>query len=137
MLIIMILNFQTNGLTERFNQTLCCSLNKLVNQAHNEWDTKLETVLFAYRVSRHRSTGYSPFFMMFHRVPQLPVEADVETNTDMTDKDLDPETTADAYIERMLKRQEDTKSVAGENIKKAQRKQKEGYDKRHSPEVCI
>ncbi len=84
-----------------------------MNQAHDDWDTKLET---AYRVSRHRSTGYSPFFMMLHREPRLLIEADLETDTDITGKDLDTETTADAFIERLLKRQEDTKSVAGENM---------------------
>ncbi len=62
--------------------------------------------------------------MMFHCVPRLPIEADVQTITDMTNKDFDPETTADTYSERILKRQEDTKSVAGENIKKAERKLK-------------
>ena len=53
----------------------------------------------------------------------------------MTSEDIDTETTADAFIEKMLKRQEDIKSIAGENIKKSQKKQKECYDKRHSPEV--
>ncbi len=113
--------FQTNGLTERFNQTICRSLSKLVNETHNDWDTKLDTILFAYRVSKHRSTGYSPFFMMFHREARLPIEADVEqneTDTVVTSEDIDTETTADAFIEKMLKRQEDIKSIAGENIKK-------------------
>ena len=36
-------------------------------------------------------------------------------------EDIDTETTADAFIEKMLKRQEDIKSIAGENIKKSQK----------------
>ena len=88
-----------------------------MNEAHNDWDTKLDTILFAYRVSKHRSTGYSPFFMMFHREARLPIEADVEQNETVTSEDIDTETTADAFIEKMLKRQEDIKSIAGENIK--------------------
>ena len=92
-----------------------------MNEAHNDWDTKLDTILFAYRVSKHRSTGYSPFFMMFHREARLPIEADVEQNETVTSEDIDTETTADAFIEKMLKRQEDIKSIAGENIKKSQK----------------
>ena len=38
-------------------------------------------------------------------------------------------------MEKMLKRQSDVKSNAAGNIAKAQAKQKETYDKRHSPEV--
>ncbi|XP_064407174.1 circumsporozoite protein-like [Halichondria panicea] len=72
--------------------------------------------------------------MMFHREARLPIEADVEQNETVTSEDIDTETTADAFIEKMLKRQEDIKSIAGENIKKSQKKQKECYDKRHSPE---
>ena len=58
--------------------------------------------------------------MMFRREARLPIEADVEqneTDTVVTSEDIDTETTADAFIEKMLKMQEDTKSIAGENIK--------------------
>ena len=72
--------------------------------------------------------------MMFHREARLPIEADVEQNETVTSEDIDTETTADAFIEKMLKRQEDIKSIPGENIKKSQKKQKECYDKRHSPD---
>ena len=43
----------------------------------------------------------------------------------MTGEDLDTETTADAFVEKMLKRQKDVKSIAGENIKKSHKKRKE------------
>ena len=72
--------------------------------------------------------------MMFHREPRLFVEAEFE---DLSFGDLNEETTTDAFIERMLKAQEETKIKAGENIKKAQKKQKEGYDKRHCEQVCM
>ena len=48
--------------------------------------------------------------MMFRREARLPIEADVEqneTDTVVTSEDIDTETTADAFIEKMLKRQED------------------------------
>ena len=72
--------------------------------------------------------------MMFHREPRLFVEAEFE---DLSFGDLNEETNTDAFIERMLKTQEETKIKAGESIKKAQKKQKEGYDKRNYEKVCI
>lgn len=32
-----------------------------------EWDEVLEDVLFAYRTSKHASTGFSPFLVMYNR----------------------------------------------------------------------
>ena len=39
---------QTNGLVERFNQTLLRSLVKVVIKNQTDWDQKLDGVLFAY-----------------------------------------------------------------------------------------
>ena len=40
---------QTNGLDERFNQTLVNSLTKMVGEKKDEWDEYIDAVLFAYR----------------------------------------------------------------------------------------
>jgi len=42
---------QTNGLTERFNQTLTRCLAKVVNESQSDWDEKIDTVLVGYRAS--------------------------------------------------------------------------------------
>ena len=42
---------QSNGLSERFNQTLQITLMKLVNDGQNDWDEHLPAVLFSYRNS--------------------------------------------------------------------------------------
>ena len=54
---------QTNGLTERFNQTLShCLIISRINEAQTDWDEMLDPILFSYRVSRQASTKY---FLMF------------------------------------------------------------------------
>ena len=58
---------QTNGLVERFNQTIQRSLVKVVNKNQTDWDIKLEVVLFAYRTSQQKSTGLTPFELMYCR----------------------------------------------------------------------
>ena len=65
---------QTNGLDERFNQTLQRGLLKMVNDNQNEWDKFLDSVLFAYRTSKQASTKFSPFFLLYGREPRLPVD---------------------------------------------------------------
>ncbi len=47
---------QTNGMVEQFNQTLQRSLVKIVNNNQNNWDEKLDGILFAYRTSQHQSS---------------------------------------------------------------------------------
>ena len=46
---------QTNGLTERFNQTLSRCLSKMADQDQKNWDLKIETVVMGYRASRQVS----------------------------------------------------------------------------------
>ena len=52
---------------ERYNATLQRSLIKLVNDNQIDWDVHLDGVLFAYRTLAHKSTGLTPFEMMFGR----------------------------------------------------------------------
>ena len=70
---------QTNGLDERFNQTLQRTLLKMIDDNQNEWDKFLDSVLFAYRTSKQASTKFSPFFLLYGREPILPVDLIVST----------------------------------------------------------
>ena len=65
---------QSNGLDERFNQTLQRQLLKYVNDEQTDWDLYLDTVLFSYQVSRQDSTKTSSFLLVYGRQPKLPVE---------------------------------------------------------------
>ena len=58
---------QSNGLTERFNQTLQTALTKVVNETQDDWDEHLSSVLFAYRTAQQKATKMSPFEVMFCR----------------------------------------------------------------------
>lgn len=58
---------QTNGLTERFNQTLQVTLLKVVNDTQTDWDAHLPAILFAYRTSVQKATKLTPFELMYMR----------------------------------------------------------------------
>lgn len=64
---------QTDGQTERANRTLEEMLRAYVNTAHNDWDTHLSALEFAYNNSVSPSTRYTPFYMNYGRHPHLPV----------------------------------------------------------------
>ena len=68
---------QTNGLDERFNQTLQRALLKMIDENQSDWDKYLDSVLFAYHTSKQASTKFSPFFLLYGREPVLPVELTV------------------------------------------------------------
>ncbi|KAL5517173.1 hypothetical protein EMCRGX_G002666 [Ephydatia muelleri] len=65
---------QSNGLDERFNQTLQRQLLKFVESEQNSWDQFLDAILFSYRVSCQDSTKHSPFYLVYGCQPRLPIE---------------------------------------------------------------
>jgi transposase len=58
---------QANGLVERQNRTVKDSLVKVLDERAEEWPYVIDGVLFAHRVSRHYSTKYSPFYLLYNR----------------------------------------------------------------------
>ena len=117
---------QTNGLTERFNQTLSRCLSKVINDSHDDWDLKINTVLMGYRASRQASTKHSPFYMLFQTEMRLPIDSEILP----TEPTTDPTPHA---IDLLLKSREKSFKGAHANIQVAQKQQKETYDRKHQP----
>ena len=65
---------QGNGTTERFNRTLMNMLGTLEPHLKPRWHEHVDAMTHAYNCSRHDSTGYSPYYLMFGRHPRLPVD---------------------------------------------------------------
>ena len=96
---------------------------RFINESQDDWDQKLESILFGYRAAKHRTTGFSPFFMLYHREALLPI--DVELMPDRRSDDVEP----------IVQVRDDLKPEAIRSIKRAQDYQKEYYDKRRTPQV--
>ena len=82
---------QTNGLTERFNKTLCNTLAKYVSDYGDTWDTFLESALFAYRSLQNHTTKHSPFKLLYGREGRLPI--------DIQDTNQEPKETLDQQLQ--------------------------------------
>ena len=63
---------QCNGLTERFNATLCQVLSTYTNENQTNWDEFIQVALFAYRTSIQETTLKTPFELLYNRDPRLP-----------------------------------------------------------------
>lgn len=64
-----------NGSVEWFNRTLSGMIHALSPEEKADWPQRLQTLTFMYNCTAHETTGYPPFYLMFGRVPHLPVDA--------------------------------------------------------------
>ena len=56
---------QGNGQCERFNSTLCNMLGTLSDEETSDWKSYLGCMTHAYNCTKHASTTYSPYYLMF------------------------------------------------------------------------
>jgi hypothetical protein len=61
---------QTNGYTEVVNKSLGNLLRSLVTKHHNQWDQILPQAKFSYNDSPNKSTGKSPFQILYGMQPR-------------------------------------------------------------------
>ena len=119
---------QSNGQTERYNQTLANLMVKYVNDEQDNWDRFIDPMLLAYRSSIHKSTKETPFYLALGKKLKLPIEETFPTGNQV-DEDEDQLSKRILAVTKML----DIQFTAQENIKSAQATQKKHYDPAHQP----
>lgn len=115
---------QTNGLVERFNQTLKSMLRKSAAEDGKDWDKMIPFLLFAYREVTQESTGFSPFELLYGRDMRGPL--DVLKETWVTDKRSNQNIVS--YVLLMRERLAAMSQLAQQNLKTAAARQKRWYD---------
>ena len=126
------LTFQSNGLDERYNQTLQQMLAKFIDKRKDKWDEFLDTCVYAYNTSVHESTHFTPFEVMFGRKAVLPIDIDVSgKDPEEKVKTCSDELSTAAFTALGDRRRKLLEQVKG-NIIRAQEKQKQDYDCRRA-----
>jgi len=98
---------QTDGQTERQNQTLEHYLRIFCNSHQTDWARSLLEAEFAYNNSMQSSTGKTPFFIMHGthlRIFQLPKDMQHEGEVPMATDRLQRMQTARRELEESLKK---------------------------------
>jgi len=117
---------QTDGLVERYNQTLKNMLRKFVSHTGGDWDQWLPYLLFAYREVPQSSTGFSPFELLYGRQVRGPLDLLKDYWESPSSKG---ENVVD-YVIKMRERLEEMSALAQETMGTAQRNQKKWYDQK-------
>jgi len=102
---------QTDGQTERQNQTMKQYLRAFCNYKQDDWVELLPLVEFAYNNSMHASTRMTPFWAVYHRHPKMQFKMPKATS-------VKSETPEDVLLRGL----EETHWVLRENLLEAQEK---------------
>ena len=65
---------QTNGECKRFNSTLINMLGMLLPEQKSDWKGSIGMLGHAYNCIFNSTMGFSPYFLMYGRQPQLPID---------------------------------------------------------------
>jgi len=115
---------QTNGQTERYNQTLATRLRIFTGRHTTDWDRLIQPLTYAYNSQVHRTTNETPFSLVLTRPPP-----DIITREDFPrpdENDMNPE---EARL-KVMKRKQTLVEKAAARSKDQQAKYKHYHDRK-------
>ena len=116
---------QGNGQCERFNSTLCNMLGTLSDEEKSDWKSHLGCMTHAYNCTKHASTTYSPYYLMFGRHPRLPIDIEFGLHK----PNCSDNSSKSRYIQKLRRRLNYAFQKASKYSDQQARKYKQGYDK--------
>ena len=116
---------QTDGMVERFNSALKSLLRKLTQDPKVEWDRCLPYVLWAYRGTVHKTTGFSPYNLLFGKEMRMPLDQMVRY---WKGKETNNETGVVEFIQTLKANMEVVRDLAYERESEEKEKQKHYHD---------
>ena len=114
-----------NGQVERFNCTLLDMLGTMDKAQKTDWKKYVPALTHAYNSTRHKSTGYSPFFLMFGRHPRLPEDLLFRRQGHQAEQQKYTD-----YVAGLRKQLEYAYSLASASIAKSQLHNSQNYNKK-------
>ena len=116
---------QGNGQCERFDSTLCNMLGTLSEEENSDWKSYLGCMTHAYNCTKHASTSYSPYYLMFGRHPRLPI--DVEFG--LPKPNSGDNSSKSRYVQKLRRRLTYAFQKANKYANQQAQKYKSSYDK--------
>jgi hypothetical protein len=113
-----------NGQVERFNRTLLEMLGTLQSVQKANWKTHIPTIVHAYNCTRHESTGFSPFYLLFGRQPRIPIDLLLGSESSEGGKSYE------VFVASLRERLRFAYGLAQSKVTKAQAQQKSNFDLR-------
>ncbi|KAI2647274.1 Retrovirus-related Pol polyprotein from transposon 17.6 [Labeo rohita] len=120
---------QTDGLVERFNQTLKQMLRRVAAEDKKDWDLMLPYVLFGVREVPQASTGFTPFELLFGRQPRGLLDVAREA----WERQPAPLRTVVEHVREMRERIERVMPLVKKHLTKAQQAQQRHYNRPAQP----
>ena len=120
---------QTDGLVERFNQTLKKMLKKVMEADGRNWDQLLPFLLFSIREFPQASTGFSPFELLYGRRPRGLLDLAREA----WEHQPSPHCTMVEHVEEMRERMKTVWPVVRAHMVEAQTAQARVYNRGAQP----
>ena len=103
-------------------------MRKLCDKRPRDWDRYLPVLLFAYRETKHASTGFSPFELLYGRTVRGPLAV---VRQMWTDEAVDEEVrTTYQYVLDLRERLDEISEIAKENLRNAKHKQTVYFNKK-------
>ncbi|KAI2667015.1 Retrovirus-related Pol polyprotein from transposon 17.6 [Labeo rohita] len=121
---------QTDGLVERFNQTLKQMLKRVAAEDRRDWDLMIPYVLFGVREIPQASTGFTPFELLFGRQPRGLLDVAREA---WEQQQPAPLRSAIEHVREMRERIERVMPLVREHLTKAQQSQQRIYNRAAQP----
>uniref|UniRef100_A0A914VVF1 Integrase catalytic domain-containing protein n=1 Tax=Plectus sambesii TaxID=2011161 RepID=A0A914VVF1_9BILA len=89
---------QSNGATERANQTIKKQLRKIAEDNCNTWPKHLNQILFGLRTHVPRATKYSPFELVYGFKARFTVDNKLEERNEQAGEDNNEEQRIMIYL---------------------------------------
>jgi hypothetical protein len=123
---------QTNGQVERMNHTLAMMISMYITDDQTNWDEQLPFICFAYNTARQESTGFSPFFLLYGREPNLPVDILLGSHPNPV---WPLDAVSQPYANKLMDDLKKARAIVRARIEVAQLKQAERYDSVHKDAI--
>ena len=118
---------QTYGMVERFNATLKRLLRKLTQNSGVEWDLCLPYVLWFYRGTTHKTTGFSLYQLLFGKQMRMPLDQMVRY---WQGKEENDESSVSEYIATLKANMQIVRDLAHDKERDEKVKQKFYHDQK-------